>query len=237
MPRTGLEEFREVLADFRSVTSWTMKGAVAAPLADYVLHLGAPWPPGGVPVITSLVELLALICLFHFWFGKPYKYLTRGLMVFLVILVVSFFAYLYLFDVYTFANPATSKRYAKGFVVRPDVQALIPGEFQTPEEVLSGSEYREGEVWTAGSLTASRLTLLAVWLTVFASLSGFIGTFIMAQRRRPAKAPVRRRTTKKKSEAPPAPGSPEGRAEPPLPSTPPTPPTPTPPPARPPSSG
>jgi hypothetical protein len=102
----------------------------------------------------------------------------------LTIFMISFFGYLYLFGSYTFINPATSKRYAKGFVVRPDIQALIPNTFSSPDEVLSGSEYREEDVWTAGSITAARLALLAAWLLVFSSLSVFIGTFVIAQRKR-----------------------------------------------------
>lgn len=201
MAKTGLEEFREVLADFKSLTSWAVKGAVVAPLADFVLQVGAPWPQG-VPVITSVLELIILICIFHFWFGKSHKQLTKKMKVLLIVLGVSFFGYLSLLDTYTFVNPATSKRYAKGFMVLPNVQRLIPGEFKTPEQVLSNSEYKEEEVWTAGSITAVRLSLLAIWLTMFASLSSLIGTFIMAQRRDTIKAPRRNPAPKKKQAVP-----------------------------------
>ena len=201
MARTGLEEFREVIADFKSLTSLTVKGAVVAPLADFALHIGAPWPDG-VPVITSVLELITLICVFHFWFGKSHKQLTKLIKLFLIIVCVSFFGYLYLSDTYTFRNPASSKRYAKGFIVLPNVQQLIPTEFKTPEEVLQNSEYKEEEVWTAGSITAVRLTLLAVWLTMFGSLSALIATFIMAQRRKTVNAPRRRSRTKKNQTVP-----------------------------------
>jgi uncharacterized surface protein with fasciclin (FAS1) repeats len=204
MARTGLEEFREVVTDFKSLTSWTVNGAVVAPLADFALHVGAPWPDG-VPVITSVLELITLICVFHFWFGKSHKQLTKLIIVSLITVCVSFFSYLYLVDTYTFRNPATSKRYAKGFVVRPNVQRLIPAEFKTPEEVLHNSEYKEEEVWTAGSITAVRLVLLAVWLMMFGSLSALIATFIMAQRRKTIKAPPPRRRTKKKQTVPASP--------------------------------
>jgi hypothetical protein len=183
MAKSGLEEFREVITDVRSLTAWAVGGAVAAPLFDFVLHLGAPWPPG-VPVITSLVELISLICIFHFWFRKTQKKLTGRMVVALIVLLLSLFCYLYLFGSYTFVNPATSKRYAKGFTVRPEIQALIPEQFDSPEKALSGSEYREEEVWTAGSIMAARLSLLAAWLIMFSSLSVFIGTFVMAQRRK-----------------------------------------------------
>jgi hypothetical protein len=183
MPGSGLEEFREVISDVRSITSWAVGGAVAAPLADLVLHIGAPWPPG-VPLITSLVELASLICVFHFWVGLAQRRLTTRILVALVAVLISSLAYLYLFDTYTFVNPATSKRYAKGFVVRPDIEAMLHRELSSPEEALAGLEYREEEVWTAGSITAARLTLLATWLLAFGSLSTFLGTFVIAQRRR-----------------------------------------------------
>jgi hypothetical protein len=57
MAKTGLKEFKEVVTDVKSLPSLVVNAAVVAPLADFVLHLGAPWP-GGVPVITSLVELI-----------------------------------------------------------------------------------------------------------------------------------------------------------------------------------
>lgn len=190
MAKSGLEEFREVITDVRSLTSWAVGGAVAAPLFDFVLHLGAPWPTG-VPIITSLVELLSLICIFHFWFRKSQKKLTKRLVIALIILLVSFFSYLYLFDSYTFTNPATSKRYSKGFIVRPEIQALIPAPFESPEKALSGLEYKEEEVWTTGSITATRLLLLATWLLMFSSLSVFIGTFVMAQRRKVVRGSAR----------------------------------------------
>lgn len=183
MPKSGLQEFREVIVDVRNLGSWVLKTAVAAPLADFVLHVGAPWP-SAVPIITSLVELISLICIFHFWFRKTQKQLARRMLISVIILIVSCSSYIYLFGFYTFVNPATSKRYATGFVVRPDIQALIPNEFSSPEEALRGSEYREEDVWTVGSITAARLALLAAWVLVFASLSVFLGTFVIGQRRK-----------------------------------------------------
>jgi hypothetical protein len=189
MANTGLDEFRAVITDYKAVQSWAVNGAVVAPLADFILHIGAPWPTG-VPIITSVVELIVVISIFHFWSRKSQKFLTRLMIAALIVLLVSFFGYLYLFDSYSFVNPATSKRYAKGFVVRPEVQALIPHRISSPEAALIGSEYKEEEVWTANSLTASRLSLLATWLLLFGSLSCLIGTFVLAQRKRKIRGQV-----------------------------------------------
>jgi hypothetical protein len=189
MAKTGLQEFKEVISDYKSAISWVVKGAVAAPLADFVLHLGAPWPLG-VPVITSVVELIILILTFHFWRAKSQKFLTRCMLAVLVILTVSFGTYLYLFDSYTFVNPATSKRYAKGFVPRSEIERLIPQQFNSLDAALAGAEYKEEDIWTSNSLTAARLALLGTWLTLFGSLAAFLSTFVLAQRKRKVRESV-----------------------------------------------
>jgi hypothetical protein len=183
MPRTGLDEFRDAITDYKTTISWVVKGAVAAPLADYVLHIGAPWPDG-VPIMASVTELIILISLFHFWRGKSQKVLTRLMVVALIVLVISFAGYLYLFGSYTFVKPGKSQRYVKGFVVRPEIQQTIPQRIQSVDAALRGAEYEEGSIFTESSLTAARLVLLATWLILFASLSAFIGTFVLAQRKR-----------------------------------------------------
>ncbi len=183
MPPNGLEEFREVLSDVKSITTWAIGGTVVAPLADLVLHVGAPWP-NGVPVVTSLVELASMICVFHFWRSKNQKQLKTRLVITLLVLFVSLFGYLFLIDSYTFVNPATSRRFAKGFCVLPEIETMIPTQIANPEAALAGNEYREEEVWTAGSITGVRIVLLMTWLLVFSSLAAFIGTFVIAQRRR-----------------------------------------------------
>src|SRR5262249_10542632 len=110
--------------------------------------------------------------------------LSKKMIIALIILTISLFTYLFLLDSFTFVNPSTSRRYAKGFTIKPDIQQLIPEYFKSAEEALNGLEGKEEEVWTLPSITAIRLTLLSSWLLVFTSLSIFIGTFIMAQRRK-----------------------------------------------------
>src|ERR1700752_75635 len=187
MPQNGLQEFREILSDVKSLTTWAIGGVVARPLVDLVLHTGPPWPKG-VAVITSMVELISLMFVFHFWTGKNQKAISFRLTLSFMILLIGFFGYLFLFASYTFVNPATSARYAKGFVVKPEVAAMVPDLIRTPEAALAGLEYREEEVWTGGSIVAVRIVLLAVWLLTFGSIAAFIGTFVLAQRRRRRRA-------------------------------------------------
>jgi hypothetical protein len=184
---TGLDEFQAVLLDYKSVSSWAMKGSLAVPLVDYVIGLGPPWPwAGGVPIITSVAELLTLICLFQFASRASRKATSRILVVLTVVLLLSFSAYLYLNSTYTFSSPVDGEKHVKGFTVRPDVAPLIAPDF-TLDDALAAAEYRPEEVWTSSSITTMRLTLLFLWLLSFISLSAAISSFILYQRGRPAR--------------------------------------------------
>lgn len=178
---TGLQEFRDALSDYKSLTA--MGGSVVLPLVDYVVRIGPPWPiAGGVPIITAIAELLTLICAFHFWSRSTRKALSRRL-VFLVILLVIFFgAYLYLNSAYTFSSPVDDEKHVKGFFVRPDVVPLITAEY-TADDALRGNEYQADKVWTLSSITAARLAVLLLWLLSFIALSATIASFVLYYRR------------------------------------------------------
>lgn len=190
-PVTGLDEFRAALLDYKSISSWAMAGSVAVPLVDYVMRLGPPWPwAGGVPIITSVAELLTLICAFHFWSRSSRKGSSRQMVLLIVLLVICFGAYLYCNSTYTFASPVDNEKHAKGFTLRPDVAPLIAPDY-TPDDALESAEYRPEEVWTASSITIMRLTLLFLWLLSFISLSAAIASFVLYHRRRPVRGGVR----------------------------------------------
>jgi hypothetical protein len=181
---TGLDEFRAALADYKSISSWIMGASVAVPLVDYVAGLGPPWPwNNSVPVITSVAELLALMCAFHFLSRANRRITNRILFALIVTLLILFGGYLYFNSQYTFVSPVNDEKYVKGFTLRTDVTAVI-SESYTSDDALRGAEYRPEEVWTRTSITLMRLTLLALWLGSFVSLSTTLAIFVLFHRRR-----------------------------------------------------
>jgi TctA family transporter len=187
-PVTGLDEFRAALLDYKSISSWAMGGTVAVPLVDYVMRLGPPWPwAGGVPITTSVAELLTLICVFHFWSRSSRKAVSRRMVILIILLVICFGAYLYHNSTFTFFTPVGEKL-VKGFTLRSDEAPLIPSVYPTADDALEGAEYRPDLVWTSSSITAMRLTLLFLWLFSFVSLSAAIASFTLYHRRRPARS-------------------------------------------------
>lgn len=187
---TGLEEFNQVIADFRNISSLAVKGAVAAPFADVVMRqfnlgLAPPWPTG-VLIITSVAELVALIYIFHYWRSKTKKSFNRRMLAALLIMLVGFSAYIYLFATFTRPHPKTKQSLVLGF---EPANASLKGSFDegfTVDQALDENEYNPALIWTARSINAIRVSLLAAWLMTFIALSIFIGAFVIAQRRRSA---------------------------------------------------
>lgn len=183
-PATGLEEFRAAILDYKNISSWAMGGSLAVPLVDYLTRLGPPWPwTGAVPIITSVAELLTLICVFHFSSRASRKTTSSTLIVLITLLVVSFGGYLYANSTYTFTSPVDGEKVVKGFKIRDDVAPMLRPDF-TEEDALMGAEYRVEEVWTSSSITAARLILLVLWLFSFICLSAALAVFVLHHRRR-----------------------------------------------------
>jgi hypothetical protein len=183
-PRSGLEEFRAVIADYKSIGPWAMGGTVFVPLVDYVLRLGPPWPDG-LAILTCVAELLMLMAVFHFGFGSTREHVSRRMIVLVLLMVICFGVYLYLGSMFIFTAPG-DERFIRGFTLRPEVQAVI-GQNYSVEDALNGYEYRADAIWTKGSITAMRLILLSLWLLSFSFLSGTIASFVIYHRRRPAR--------------------------------------------------
>jgi hypothetical protein len=181
-PKTGLQEFKALLSNVKSITSWAVNGIILVPLADVVLKLGPPWPKG-VPILTSLAELLVLMCIFQFCFRASRKRLSRCMLIAIFVMCLSFFGYLILVNSFTFSPPSTTARYAKGFSVRSNVKPLINDQY-TENDALQDAEYDPKNVWEPWSITTVEVSLLALWLILFGSLSLFVGAFVMFQQRK-----------------------------------------------------
>lgn len=187
MPQNGIDEFKEVVGDFRSVTSLVAKGAVVAPFADILLRQFdsgiAPAWPSGILIITSVAELVSLIFIFHFFFRTSRKKLNKIMLVAIVVLSITFVSYLFTFSRYTRTHPKTNKQIVLGYEpVTEDIGHLL-AEGYTPDEALAGSEYAPEKIWTERSITYVRLIIVLLWLAAFISLAVFIGLFVMSQRR------------------------------------------------------
>lgn len=178
MPR--LTTFADYAKDFKSLYSVTAKGATLAPLTDYFLKIGPPWPAYAIPPATTIVELICLVCIFQFCLNKEKAKLSRYMIIWVIVFCLSSFLYLGFTSSYTFRQPKTGELMVKGFELTPDVRRVISPDY-TSQDALKGNRYDPEGVWTNRSITAMRLSLVAIWLLMFISLSSFLGMFVVVQ--------------------------------------------------------
>src|SRR5690349_11838285 len=87
MAATGISEFKEVLSDFKQLSSLALKGAVAAPLANAWLKIGPP-PAKAIGALTTLVEFVAVVFVFQVWFNGNQRKLQSRMLIALGIFLV-----------------------------------------------------------------------------------------------------------------------------------------------------
>jgi hypothetical protein len=160
--RSGIEEFREVISDFKNISSYALGGSAVAPLAvTLTSKLGPPWPPG-MGLLTSLAGLIAIIAAFHLWFSQSLKQLNKKIIIALVLLGLSFFSYLFLWQTFTFEFPTTHNREARGFILTHSIKPFAQDpEYDTSDKHLAGYEYDAGKIWETWSITTINLALVA----------------------------------------------------------------------------
>jgi hypothetical protein len=185
---TALPEFWDFAKDFKSVSGWVAKAAVAAPLADIVLNIGPPWPSRpSVAILLCIVEVVVLMYSFEFWrHGSPRIQHIRSVMrAAIAAVAVAFVVYMPLFAFFIVDAEDAWHRVVIGYKMHDDVaemQKSDPGQW-TPEELIL-QFHDVMAVWTPWSVNVMRTIVLLVWLLVWAALSVVISAFVAIQWRR-----------------------------------------------------
>jgi hypothetical protein len=180
MASTGLQEFKQVLKNFRELGSLAVKGTVAAPLLNVWLKFGPP-PTAAVAALTSATQFLAVMWTFHFWHGMARSNLNRRMKLCAALFVVGLVTSGVLLKQFTIRPGPNRDSIVEGYALRSDVQRLI-GPNYTPLDALREAEYDASQVWTSTSITTIQVLLIMSWATTFVSVAMFISTFVMLQR-------------------------------------------------------
>jgi len=195
MNRNGLDEFKEVISDYRSALAYVLGGTVALPLADYLVKIGPPWPPW-IAVLTSCAELLVMIAVFQHVYGlaaAKARRVTSGL---IALSAVSSVVFLGLSSALVESYDSGRVRVVTGFLVRAETERTLEAVRKTnpsynEKDALQGSEYDPKRVWQSWTVDVARVAVCSVWLVLFCAISGAVASFVVAQRSR-----KQRRTTK-----------------------------------------
>jgi len=181
MTSTGLQEFKEVLRNFREMSSLALKGTIAAPLIQYWTKVGPP-PAVAVPILTSVVGFVAVMWTFHFWHAATKKRIDARMRWCIFIFCASLLASGFLFERFTARPGAGRDLVVCGYAFRPSITQAITADYDC-EKALSDAEYDANRVWTGASIALVHLTLIVCWMTAFVSISMFISAFIILHRR------------------------------------------------------
>jgi hypothetical protein len=182
MAANGLQEFQQLLKNFRELGALAIKGTVALPLFNLWLKFGPP-PTAAVAVLTSGMQFLAVVSVFHFWHGKAKKTLNRRMIICAVLFVTGLIASGALLDQFTVRAGPKEEPVVEGYTLRKDVQPLIKPNYP-PLEALHDAGYDAYKVWTISSVTIIHILLVACWTATFMAVAVFVSTFLMLQRRR-----------------------------------------------------
>jgi hypothetical protein len=184
--RTGFDEFKDVLKDFRGLSLWAVGAGAAAPFITAFLDVTPPWPKS-IASFTAIVELITLICAFQFFGFAGRRRLNRLMMASLFVVVLSGLTYLVLFVRFTFEIPTTKTIAAGGFSCTPEALQVYRGVCPWPsKEVLVAAQYEAPQIWQSWSIDAVRISLLSVWIVCFCALSLLVSLFIIFQRNQAA---------------------------------------------------
>jgi hypothetical protein len=183
---TGLDGFKELLKEFRELGLWAAGGATV-PFAAHLVSLSPPWPKG-IVVVTSVVELIALVFVYQFVKSGRRRTVNRILMVGALAMTVAGMVYLLGNSIYTFEVPTTKERFVKGFVCTENAQLVFKERCPALDlDDLATANYEAERLWTPESIAMTRVGLVFFWLVAFVALSVTIGSFVVyqAQLRKP----------------------------------------------------
>jgi hypothetical protein len=185
MPQ-GFNQFRQFLKEYGSLLAIGAPVA-ATPLAVGFAAMSPPWP-SNISFVTSVIQLLVLILVFHFFGHSRRRIINRIILGNFITLLLISLGYVYLLRNFSYDAVVDAKgtieRRVKGFVCKDIPQKSYPDScpFLGPVE-LNQVGNRPEELWTQGSRDAVHLALVSTWLLSFISLTMFIGSFLVYQRR------------------------------------------------------
>src|ERR1700719_2594580 len=96
---TGLDEFKRVLSEYKNLSLWAAGGSVVFPFIASFLSVIPPWP-AGLNIITSVIQLGALIVTYQTFRGRS-RLVKRNVKLWALVGLVFVLAYMFMFTLFT----------------------------------------------------------------------------------------------------------------------------------------
>ena len=185
---TGLDDFKQLLKEFRGLSLWAAGGSVVLPFIASFIAVIPPWP-NGLNVMTSVFQLVALIFVYQASSGSKRTTITRNIGILAAALFVIILVYMILFSMLTIYVPEAKRSIVIGYECIPNAKVVFGSKCPFLDlEDLAGVAYDEFLLWTRMSIALTRSLLIALWFLFFICLASLIGQFLVFQMKRNVKA-------------------------------------------------
>lgn len=185
---SGLDEFKAVLSEYRSVAIWAGLSTASIPFIAAFGGVTPPWPDG-IAYMTAVVQLIGIILVFQLYGQASKRSISRNLVALTTIVIAFLTIYIFLFSQFTIFDPARNGRVIIGYECTYKALQIY---LDRPCESLGYAElrnaaFKETELWTKLSISVVRTLLVTIWFLFFLSLASLVGQFLAFQRRRSVK--------------------------------------------------
>jgi hypothetical protein len=185
---TGLDDFKQLLKEFRGLSLWAAGGSVVLPFIASFIAVIPPWP-NGLNVMTSVFQLVALIFVYQAYSGSKRATITRNIGILAAALFVIILVYMIVFSMLTIYVPEAKRSIVIGYECIPNAKVVFGSKCPFLDlEDLAGVAYDEFLLWTRMSIALTRSLLIALWFLFFICLASLIGQFLVFQMKRNVKA-------------------------------------------------
>jgi len=182
--RTGLDEFKSVLKEFRSVSIWAGISSVAVPFLAAFAGVIPPWPTG-IEYITAVFQLLGIMFVYQMYGESAGAQVNRNIRILSIFAFVSFVVYLLAFSQFSIYIPSRNAYVMIGYACTTKAATVYGDACPFLNlDALKNSLYDEFDLWTKSSISIVRTALTALWFAFFISLSAFVGQFLIFQKTR-----------------------------------------------------
>jgi hypothetical protein len=184
--RSGFDDFRYVLSNFRVLSAAGLGTSIVVPFVAYVANVMPPLT--GIVLITALVEIVTLVLVFQLFRSKPKRAIDKMLTRTVVLLFAASAVYLVCFVMVTFQKGSSTERGVRGFICESKLsKEMAAGCPSVSREHLQKAEWDPYQVWVEWTVDLNLALLTLLWLACFLLLSFSIGTFLVYQTRVPGK--------------------------------------------------
>jgi hypothetical protein len=188
---TGLDDFKSVLAEFRSISVWAGVSSVSIPFVAAFAGVIPPWPPH-IEYITAVFQLLAIIFMYQLFSDSPRTIASKNIKRLSLFVFVIFFVYLFLFSLFTIHITEEGVYLIIGYqCTEKAVQVYRDACPFLGLQELQNALYDEFALWTKLSVSIVRMVITLLWCLFFIGLSALIGQFLIFQRARNVKTQFR----------------------------------------------